>query len=297
MPMLGVRSEMDLGRDKTEGTCLGKALGRTRFLTLIPRAAKNLFTNGLPSKTEVSLALKSVPGTQKRDLNRLGISPEAVMRYVNELRSDRKFYSGFFAKIDSAREIEPRIGGIPPLYTLEFIYAIVRYTQPEALVETGVGAGGITLFILKALRTNDKGKLYSIDLPGFDREFYPSIGKHYHIHVPNGWETGWLVPPELRSRWALILGDAKLELPRLLARLKSIDFFLHDSLHTYEHMMFEYCLAYMYSRDGACLISHDVIRYWSLAFVEFCDAKGLHFALVDGILGMTKVQRPVGNNR
>ena len=61
--------------------------------------------------------------------------------------------------------------------------------------------------------------------------------------------------------------------------------------HTYEHMMFEYCLAYMYLRDGAYLMSDDVLPYWSLAFIDFCNAMNLHFALVDGTLGITKVQK------
>jgi hypothetical protein len=177
---------------------------------------------------------------------------------------------------------------------LEFIYSLIRYTQPEILVETGVGAGGTSLFILKALQANDKGNLYSIDLPGFDREFYPSIGKAYHIHVPNGYEPGWLVIPELKTRWNLILGDAKIELPNLLAKIKKLDFFLHDSLHTYEHMMFEYCLAYMYASSGAYLLSDDVIPYWSLAFIDFCAGVGLPFSLVKAkpsVLGVTRVKR------
>ena len=41
----------------------------------------------------------------------------------------------------------------------------------------------------------------------------------------------------LRDRWQLIIGDCKHELPQLLAELRQTDLFHHDSLHTYDHMM------------------------------------------------------------
>ena len=43
----------------------------------------------------------------------------------------------------------------------------------------------------------------------------------------------------LKHRWELILGDSKIELPRLLRDLDSVDVFFHDSLHIYDYMMFE----------------------------------------------------------
>ena len=285
---------MDLGWDKTNSMSPSKAGGRTRPRVPMPSVAKYALyalTKCLPERTKACYFFRSMPRTQKRDLNRLGIPAQAIRSYTAELRLDTKFCSDLFARIASAQEVEPRLGGIPPMHTLEFIYAMVRHCQPEILVETGVAAGGISSVILKALHANDKGKLYSIDLPGFDRQFYPSIGKAYHIHVPDGWEPGWLVPPELKSGWALVLGDVRAELPGLLAKLGNIDFFLHDSLHTYEHMMFEYSLAYMYSSHGAYLVSHDVMPYWSLAFIDFCHAKGLEFALVDGILGIANIKK------
>lgn len=252
-----------------------------RFIIRILTTVKYILTKVMPNKTEV-YSRKSKPGAQKKDLSILGISQETIEKYADELKGDREFYDYFTTKISSAIAVEPKVGGVPSIHILEFTYAVIREYKPEVLVETGVGAGGTSMFILKALHANNKGKLYSIDLPGFDRNFYPQIGKGYHIHVPNGWEPGWLVPAELKSRWVLTLGDSKLELPILLNKLKSIDFFLHDSLHTYEHMMFEYCLAYMYLRDGAYLMSDDVHPYWSLAFIDFCNAINLHFALVDG---------------
>lgn len=262
-----------------------------RFIIPIPTTIKYLLTKVMPNKTDVYSTLKTKPGAERRDLNKLGISQENIQKYADELRGDREFCGYFTAKMSSATDIEPKMGGVPSMHILEFIYAIIREYKPDVLVETGVGAGGTSMFILKALQANNKGKLYSIDLPGFDQYFYPRIGKGYNIHVPDGWDPGWLVPSELRSRWVLTLGDSKLELPILLNKLRGMDFFLHDSLHTYEHMMFEYCLAYMYLHDGAFLMSDDVTVWWTFAFIDFCNAMNLPFALVDGSLGITQIRK------
>ena len=41
-----------------------------------------------------------------------------------------------------------------------------------------------------------------------------------------------------------LIGDSTEVLPQLLARLERIDLFHHDSLHSYEHMMWEYNAAF-----------------------------------------------------
>lgn len=78
----------------------------------------------------------------------------------------------------------------------------------------------------------------------------------------------------MRKRWRLVLGDSRKELPRLLDELKEIDIFCHDSLHTYDHMLFEYQLAWRYLRHGGVLLSDDVQE--NSAFRDFCDSKQLN---------------------
>ena len=51
----------------------------------------------------------------------------------------------------------------------ELIYVIVRLLRPNCIVETGVAAGVSSTFILEALNRNDRGELYSIDLPSTAR--------------------------------------------------------------------------------------------------------------------------------
>src|SRR5437588_1399250 len=44
-------------------------------------------------------------------------------------------------------------------------YALCRLRKPEVVVETGVGYGVTSAFLLQALAVNNQGQLWSIDLP------------------------------------------------------------------------------------------------------------------------------------
>ncbi len=127
------------------------------------------------------------------------------------------------------------------------LYAAIRILKPEVVVETGVGSGVSSTFYLSAMQRNETGRLYSIDLP-LENEGL----------LPKEKQTGWLVTERPRENWELILGDAKKELPALLERLETIDVFYHDSDHSYEHMTWEFNLAYPRIRPGGLLLSDDV---------------------------------------
>lgn len=68
------------------------------------------------------------------------------------------------------------------------VYSLVLHIKPEIVVETGVSDGMSSFFILSALKENQKGNLYSIDLPdvGMPRLY--------------GKEPGWIVDDMLRKR-------------------------------------------------------------------------------------------------
>lgn len=148
------------------------------------------------------------------------------------------------------------------------LYLLVRKYKPEIVVETGVAHGVSSAYILCAMRENDKGHLYSIDLPPEQAAVsksdngYELADKQVHRHF----KVGHFVPECVRDRWTLILGDSRQELPKLLERLKKADIFYHDSLHTYEHMKFEYETVWDYIPKGGLLLSHDTL--WNKAFYE-----------------------------
>jgi predicted O-methyltransferase YrrM len=86
-------------------------------------------------------------------------------------------------------------------------------------------------------------------------------------------------PDGLSERsWKLILGDARRESPKLLASLRQIDVIFHDSLATYECMMFEFIIAYKHLRFGGLLISDNVDEYRSLALMSL--RRGKHHRLL-----------------
>lgn len=147
-----------------------------------------------------------------------------------------------------------------------YLYALCRIARPQTFVETGVHYGNSSSYILKAMRDNQTGELYSIDLPKAD------VGVRTYA-LPNRMTTGFLIPEELRSRWKLVLGDAKVELPKLLEKLGAIDMFMHDSLHTYEHMTFEFETAWKRLKSGGFLLSDDID--YNAAFSDFSKSVGV----------------------
>lgn len=167
----------------------------------------------------------------------------------------------------------------------EFVYLLVRLVQPNLMIETGVFDGLSSAVTLEAMRINGKGTLISIDLPA--TEVIPgSTDAMLNTTLPPGRDPGWLIADHLRARHRLELGDARQLLPQVLAAHGPIDIFLHDSLHTYDHMMFEFRAAWEALRPGGFFLSDDAT--WNAAYHQFCRAKGIPYALVDGALGVTR---------
>lgn len=157
----------------------------------------------------------------------------------------------------------------------QLMYILVRHLKPDVVIETGVARGDTSQAILKAMQINDKGHLYSIDLnqeksiDGSDRGYY---------------KTGDRVTEDLKKRWTLIDGDSKIELPKLLQRVPSVDIFFHDSLHTFDHMLFEYTTVWDHIKSDGWLVSDDA--FWNHAFMKFASGKDYH--IIDKKVGLIK---------
>lgn len=163
------------------------------------------------------------------------------------------------------------------------LYRFIREEKPERVVETGVCNGYSTAVILRALEDNGSGKLYSIDLPdygGDDDRIWDEKGGWV---IPSSEEPGWLVNDSLRDRWELILGNSNEKLPQLLSDLSEIDVFIHDSEHSYQTMMLEYCIAWRYLKTDGKLISDDISS--NKAFRQFSSAQDADKKLL-GSLGL-----------
>jgi hypothetical protein len=138
-------------------------------------------------------------------------------------------------------------------------YALIRLLQPDIVVETGGTPGNSSAFILCALERNQRGVLHTIDLPpsGIVGD-YVGHGGWLHEGMPPGQTSGWAVPDYLKERHVQHLGDARTLLPQVLDSLETIDVFLHDSDHSYEHMAWEFKTAWPYLRPGGLMLSDDI---------------------------------------
>ncbi len=124
------------------------------------------------------------------------------------------------------------------------IYVTCRLRSANTVLETGVAYGVTSAFALQALKVNDKGHLYSVDLP--------PLGKEADQHV------GALVPKDLREHWHLYRGKVNRVLPTVLPSIGQLGLFVHDSLHTVRNMTFEFSTVWPYLRPGGVLIADDV---------------------------------------
>ena len=68
------------------------------------------------------------------------------------------------------------------------------------------------------------------------------------------------------------MGPSELILPGLLKELPLLDVFIHDSLHTYSHMMLEFETAFPFLRPSGLLLADDAM--WNTAFPEFAAKIG-----------------------
>jgi len=148
----------------------------------------------------------------------------------------------------------------------KLIYYIIRIKKPEIVIETGVFDGITTSFFLRALEKNEKGHLYSIDLPAY-KTIDGSTHRMDFTTLPEGMEPGSIIPDNLKKYWTLYKGTSKEHLPPLLEKVKRVDFFLHDSLHTYENMLFEYETVWPSLAEGGILASDDIL--WNPSFYDF----------------------------
>jgi len=171
---------------------------------------------------------------------------DAVARFAQEIRR-----SDFMAEMIRRRDKQGAEGVMGAL-DCATLYGLTRWHRPLISVESGGFIGMSSAFILKAL-TDEK----------------LIVSKLYSIELSEDCEQGALIPDELRSASAGFV-PVRGRIEDLLKRdqlPQSIDMFLHDSSHSYRHMLWEFRQFWPRLRDGGLLVSHDV--QMNAAFPEF----------------------------
>lgn len=197
---------------------------------------------------------------------------------VGELRALVEKYRGVIGK-----DWDEKLNG-KTFASVLFCFAALRLSKPEVVVETGCATGWDSAMILLALEFNQKGHLYSIDLPAKAGQ----AGMNWTL--PAELSTGFLVPDFLRSRWTLTLGDVRDHLLPLLKKEKAIDVFFHDSDHSYTHMMWEYTCAWPHLKPGGFLLSDDV--NFNTAFGDFASGVDRPMIIHSSNIGFAALSRP-----
>lgn len=198
--------------------------------------------------------------------NFTSVSYKEYKELKQDLKEDKKFFGKIEDKYYLVRKKKISIKKYEAWNKL--IYYLIRAIKPVTVIETGVFDGITTSFFLKALKDNGKGHLYSIDLPAYDT-INGSTHRMDFTTLPGGLDVGWVIPEDLKKNWTLYKGPSSEHLEPLLKRLGVIDFFLHDSLHTYENMLYEYETVWPFLKDGGILASDDIM--WNPSFQDFSE--------------------------
>jgi predicted O-methyltransferase YrrM len=215
-------------------------------------------------------------------LRSLGFSEERLRAHEREFRMVAEvLYAQLSAAAGAAggKEAAERLTRPSPSSrdAKKLLYLAVRVLEPTLVVETGPFDGAASTFLLAALDANGGGRLISFDVLAAE----DALG----VPVAAGREPGWLVPHELRGRFELVVGDTRKTLARRLAKEPGVDLFLHDSLHTFRHMLFEYRVAWRHLSAGGLLVSDDV--FWNPAFWLFTKTRRVPFRHI-GTVGLTR---------
>jgi predicted O-methyltransferase YrrM len=214
----------------------------------------------LPSMKRMSAISRSW-WRRPNDMNLSELSPapsyygmwDAVARFAAEIRA-----SDFMAEMVRRRDAFGSEGAMGAI-DCATLYGLTRWVRPTVIIESGGYIGMSSAFILKALAD---GKL--------------ATAKLYSIELSQECEQGALIPDELRSASAgFVPMRGKVEDFLKGDRLPSlIDMFLHDSSHSYRHMLWEFRQFWPRLRDGGLLVSHDV--QMNAAFPEFMTKTYAH---------------------
>lgn len=153
------------------------------------------------------------------------------------------------------------------------LYAFVRLTEPDHIVETGVSSGVSSAHFLLGVRRNRRGTVHSIDLPLPQRGERIAV-RESRVAIPPRRSSGWAMPPELRAGWDLRLGPSERLLPALMEELPSVGLFLHDSEHTPKHLSFELTTVRPKLVNGAVVLADNTV-WTGAAFPRFARTLGV----------------------
>ena len=220
--------------------------------------------------------------------NRWNLLEQRIIDHLGTLakhwRVDLDRLRGYYRDIEESqsflKSINQSISEVPEFSGVRFtdpqqlrlyrcmLYLFTRVHHPTVFVETGMHNGFSSAFILLAMEHNNHGTLCSVDIPPLD----PRMAEQGTYALPRDKSPGWLIPNEINHRHVIHLAPAEECLSQVFNDYGSVDAFLHDSDHSYSHMMFELGLAWRYVRKGGWIIVDNIEQ--NDAFHDFLQGVG-----------------------
>jgi hypothetical protein len=210
----------------------------------------------------------------------MGVSPEELIGYYDELLNDQEFLSLINDRISEVKKNWGFKKGVFAMETIPsvdwfafervLIYVLIRHLKPRVVLETGVYYGGNSAFALLALNRNNSGKLISVDYPDYDirlsglDSFRHSLVGDSELYDP-ALRPGFMIPEYLKANWEIIEGDSLQVIPSLN---EEFDLYIHDSDHSMEFLSLELAAAWEKLSKSALILVDDID--WSNAFYAFC---------------------------
>lgn len=146
----------------------------------------------------------------------------------------------------------------------DLLYSLCEALQARSVIETGVAYGWSSLAVLLSLKDRQGARLYSIDLPYFERH-------------NDAW-VGIAVPEDLRGGWELLRMADREGLPRALAKCGPLDLAHYDSDKSAAGRHYAYPKLWAALRPGGILMSDDIQD--NMGFAEYCAQNGLEPVIV-----------------
>lgn len=172
-----------------------------------------------------------------------------IRDWMRELEEDRQLADELTRRLSS--NPRHRICAKEPRWARRLgWYSIVRAVQPDNVVETGTHLGLGSCAIAAALLRNGHGRLTTIDVD-------PDAG--YLIGEP----------------WSSVIDRRTGDSVALLAELRNVDMFLHDSLHTYDHETSELAAIEPNLSADALVLSDNA--HDSSALSDWAERTGRHY--------------------
>lgn len=235
-----------------------------------PSAVRNMGGASVPSRVGVPRPVLLSPAARRAITRRMLLvhetSVERVARIAGVAASDLRAFRSELAQSDLPETLVGRGAGlafVDELPQAPLLYLLARALRPQQVVETGIGPGYSTAWMLAALAANGHGELISLG-PG------PTAGRGRAVHP---FTVGQFVPPRLRDRWTLVLGNTEERLGEILRGGTALDLFFYDNGPDAARAHFELRGAWNALSARGVLLAHHVDA--NTAWPEFCRSQGL----------------------